>query len=154
MPDESGTILTHASTYSELTTVGALSVGSLVTGFGPATIDNGLTSSGATFLTYKYNYTYSRYVTYSRIAYDPAQHSKPQDPRGRRTSSTSASAVNVPAALIGAVPVVVIPPVSAVLIAPNPVAMEPVPSSPTVSRFTIVVSSVVARTLVTPPLGS
>ena len=50
MPDESGTILTHASTYSELTTVGALSVGSLVTGFGPATIDNGLTSSGAAFL--------------------------------------------------------------------------------------------------------
>ena len=50
MPDESGTILTHTSTYSELTTVGALSVGSLVTGFGPATIDNGLTSSGAAFL--------------------------------------------------------------------------------------------------------
>jgi len=50
LPDESGTVLTHTSTVSSLTTVGALSSGSLVTGFGPATIDNGLTSSGAAFL--------------------------------------------------------------------------------------------------------
>lgn len=50
LPDESGTVLTHTSTLSSLTTVGALSSGSLVTGFGPATIDNGLTSSGAAFL--------------------------------------------------------------------------------------------------------
>ena len=50
LPDETGTVLTHTSTLSGLTTVGALSGGSLVTGFGPATIDNGLTSSGAAFL--------------------------------------------------------------------------------------------------------
>jgi len=50
LPDESGTVLTDTSTFSSLTTVGALSSGSLVTGFGPATIDNGLTSSGNAFL--------------------------------------------------------------------------------------------------------
>ena len=50
LPDESGTVLTDTSTFSSITTVGALSSGSLVTGFGPATIDNGLTSSGAAVL--------------------------------------------------------------------------------------------------------
>ena len=50
LPDETGTVLTHTSLISSLTRVGALSAGSTVSGFGPATIDLGLTSTGTATL--------------------------------------------------------------------------------------------------------